>query len=137
MTPFIAAGGPGMAQARRFFVAAAVAAIACAALPAVAQDKAAATLQGHAVVGLDPALQREPEAQHGGEALRQGVIEGDQRAERAVRRRAVRHPDRVRKVVVLSAPLRRDGMSREGAKRFSRSRPTSSRALRSRPSTNV
>ena len=42
MTPFIAAGGPGMAQARRFFVAAAVAAIACAALPAVAQDKAAA-----------------------------------------------------------------------------------------------
>lgn len=31
-----------MAQARRFFVAAAVAAIACAALPAVAQDKAAA-----------------------------------------------------------------------------------------------
>ncbi len=42
MTPFIAAGGPGMAQARRFFVAAAAAAIACAALPAVAQDKAAA-----------------------------------------------------------------------------------------------
>lgn len=42
MTPFVAARGPGMAQARRFFVAAAVAAIACAALPAVAQDKAAA-----------------------------------------------------------------------------------------------
>ena len=42
MTPFIAAGGPGMAQARRFFVAAAVAAIACAGLPAAAQDKAGA-----------------------------------------------------------------------------------------------